>query len=144
MPRENDKLKFNSSQDYLKNRQKNCKHNPSNDPSNYSQNNICCIPSMYRNKHAYMKDKSSIDNHIDQVANYHSRLKLNSKACCFKDIKHTYNSSYVKKDKYELYNKQLYNIHNQNLNTSNTRIKQMVMSKMSKNDYIHSLKYPRK
>jgi hypothetical protein len=128
---------FNSSQDYLKNVKQDCKKRGDAN----SQKNICCIPSTYNNKHAYMNNRVLDNNQIEALRKYESRWKRNTDECC--DNKLTYSSSYVKRDKYELFNKQLYNIQNQNLNTTNEGLKKMVKMKMTKSDYMHTLKFPR-
>ena len=136
----NDEKKiFNSSQDYLKNVKQDCKKRGDAN----SQKNICCIPSTYNNKHAYTNNQVLYNKQVEDLRKYESRWKRNTKECCDnnKDNKLTYSSSYVKRDKYELFNKQLYNIQNQNLNTTNERLKKMV--KMTKSDYMHTLKFPR-
>ena len=100
-----------------------------------------CIPESYKNKHTYMNNRDLNNNQIEAQRKYESRWKRNTEDCCTNDNKLTYSSSYVKRDKYELFNGQLHSIHRQNLNATNERIRKMV--KMTKSDYMHTLKFPR-
>lgn len=138
--------KFNSSQDRIKQlkdgtifkQTKDCCENrtPSVTPLKP------CVPYSYKNKHARMNNNKLYNNQIKALREYQSRWKKNTKDCCKdKSNKLTYSSSYVKKDKYELFNSQLHSIHTQNLNAKDERVRKMV--KMTKNDYIHTLKFPR-
>lgn len=98
-----------------------------------------CVPQSYKNKHTYTNNRLLYNRQIESLRKHESRWKRNTKECC--DNKLTYSSSYVKRDKYDLFNTQLHSIHRQNLNASNERVRKMV--KMTKSDYIHTLKFPR-
>lgn len=119
----------------------------------YSNKNTssCCYPESYKNKHLITQNQNALQEQYGQnlYQRQQDQLKEYKKQriqCCNlsdKDKKRygILNSSYVKQDKFNLYSSRLYNIHNQNLRSSNDLTKRLVQQKMTKSDYIHNLKY---